>query len=738
MNDSMPTLDEMEDVQEVALCCPECGAANLQQRKFCSRCGALLWEPCLQCGEPCAVSGNYCGDCGANLADLAAAHLERIDADFRAAVEMQSACRFEDAISLLAPITKNEHPRMAERAARAKHFLRQLGVQRNQHRMAAEQTRQQALACFNAFDHDEAARLLDEVPPAFRTVDIEELRTRAAARREEIDACVIQLREAVQQKRASELPVLIERLLALKPDHPVAHKLAGQLQRHLVVAAQSHLARHQYDESLRLLNQIDSRVRSPQTMELRRHVSELACLASDLRSSPVIDKTLLSVAERLRRLVPDDPHSARLCQELGRRVRGAAIPTLQEPAPWARPPKQTPLGVPVDWLAGLQRIACAEGLDQSNLLKNPGRFAVACGLALAGVRQASLRIDLRPTQQQSVLRRVTRLMRSDIGVTRKAWGLDLGGSGLKAVKLAWHEPRQAVIEAVVMIEHAKPLCQAANEIEQKGLVADTLRAFLEAHQPKTERMCIGLPGRMALARYVELPPVKDAKARKLVHFEAPNQFPVPLERLDWDFQIFDDSIPSSNATAETIENRRRRALLIGVQRHAIDRFIESFRLLGVGIDVVQPDFIALHNFIAHETFASTGNPPSAEPQGAVATIDIGEDVTNLIVSSPQSFWFHSCGVAGHSFTRALVKEFKLSLTQAEHLKREPESADRLSDLCESVSPVFDDLLSEVRQALSTYAEAWPDQPVRRVLGLGGGFTMHGLFRHLRCGGAGRS
>jgi type IV pilus assembly protein PilM len=639
---------------------------------------------------------------------------------------MLSASRFDDAIALLTPITQNTHPRMAERAARAKHLLRQLGIQRNQRKLAAEQTRQQAQERFNAFEYDAASQLLDEVPAAFRTADIEELRARVAARREEIDLCVAEMRVAVQQKRSAELPAIIERLLALKPDHPLAHKLAGQMQQHLVVAAQSQLTEYQYDESLRLLDQIDPRVRSADTTTLRQHVAELAGLANDLRCAPLIDKTLLAVAERMRRLAPDDPRSAKLWQELRRRARQTDDAARQEPLPWARPPKQTPLGPPVDWLMGPKRIACLDGLDRSDLLKNPGRFAVACGLALAGVKQAAVRINLRPTQQQSVLRRVTRLMRSDISVTRKAWGLDLGVSGLKAVKLAWHEPHHAVIEAAVMIEHAKPLSQAANEIEQKGLVADTLRTFLETQQPKTERMCIGLPGRMALARYVELPPVKDAKARKLVYFEAPNQFPVPLERLDWDFQILDDSAPSDEPTAE-----RRRAILIGVQRHAINRFIESFRLLGVGIDLLQPDFVALHNFVAHELFAQPGDPASAT-QGAVATIDVGTDVTNLIVSSPQSLWFHSCGVAGYSFTRALVKDFKLSLAQAEQLKREPETAERLSDLYESLTPAFEDLIAEIQKSLAAYAESFPHRPVRRILGLGGGFSLHGLFRYMRC------
>ena len=114
-------------------------------------------------------------------------------------------------------------------------------------------------------------------------------------------------------------------------------------------------------------------------------------------------------------------------------------------------------------------------------------------------------------------------------------------------------------------------------------------------------------------------------------------------------------------------------------------------------------------------FAAPGEPPSAKPCPVAAALDVGCDVTNIVVSSPQSLWFHSCGVAGQSFTRALVKEFNLSIAQAEQLKRAPESAERLSDLYEALSPVFDDLLKEAQESLAAYAET---DPIARWAGCG--------------------
>lgn len=491
------------------------------------------------------------------------------------------------------------------------------------------------------------------------------------------------------------------------------------------------LTEHRYDQALHLLDQISIPADAPDFQQLRRQTAELAWLAWDLRNAPVVDDTLVAVAERLRRLAPDDTRAVRLCDELQRRTRLAKGGQRQEPLPWARPPEQTPLGVPIEWLTGFRRVTCAEALDRSDLLRHPGRFAIACGLALTGIKQAALRINLLSAKQQGMLRRVAHLMQPQSA--RSAWGIDLGSSGLKAVKLDWNEAKQqAVIEAVTFIKHSKPLSHAANEAEEAKLVTETLKTFLDGQEIKAERVCVGLPGRMTISRQIKVPSVDSAKAAKLVQFEAAHQFPFPLEQLAWDFQLFDDAA-DLDCGPETSGEKGRRALLIAARRTTTEHFLDVFQRLNMRVDVLQTDFVALHNFLAYDYFAAPGNSPSGKACPVVAALDIGCEVTNIVVSTPHSLWFRSCGVAGHSFTRALVKEFNLSTAQAEQRKRAPETAERLSDLYETLSPVFDDWLAEVQQSLSAYAESRPDHPVQRVVVLGGGFFLHGMFRYLRCG-----
>ncbi len=713
----------MEKAPQAALQCPRCEAANLPDRKFCSKCGTPLWEACFQCGEISAVGENFCGACGANLGDAVAEQLERVQDAFRAVTELREACRFNEAIALLTPVTKNTHPRLLVYASRASNLVGQLTSERERRRVASEETLQSARQCCAQSQYDEAARLLETVPEAYRTGSVRELIDELSARQQEIRTLRQSLGEGIRAKRVLEILPTVERLLVLQPGDAEAATLADRIRKHLFAAAEKALAEYRYDDALAMLEQLGGQIGGPRAKELFQNAAELAWLRGDLQQSPIIDPTLLAVAERLRRLTPADAPTAKLIQQL--RAQAAKSQGQRGPILWAKPPQETPLGVPVDWFNDLPRFQRAATFDAIDYDKSSGRFIVACGLALAGLRRAALNVNLLKSSQLGTLQRFKNLLR---GAGKVAWGLDLSTSGLKAVKLSWDSAKQqAVLEAGVLIEHAKSLNNAANEAESLGLVGDTLKAFVERCQPGGESLCVGLPGRLALSRQVEMPPADRAKLPKMIEFEAQQQFPFPLEQLSWDHEVLRDADPSQ------ARGQWRSALLIAAQNAIVHRFLEPFRRLKLHVDTLQTDFVALHNAVAHQFLPGPTDVVSPLANGAVAAVDIGCDVTNIVISGRQTLWFHSCGIAGFSWSRSLVKEFNLSLAQAEQLKRAPELAKSLSEMYMALAPQFEELSREVQQSLAAYARTSPDCPVQRVVGLGGGFLLHGLFRYFRTG-----
>ena len=305
------------------------------------------------------------------------------------------------------------------------------------------------------------------------------------------------------------------------------------------------------------------------------------------------------------------------------------------------------------------------------------------------------------------------------------------------MKLSWNEAtRQATVEAAVLIEHAKTLGNALNEADEQKLIAETL-----ADISRTASAEGGTHLRRPAKPYGPDPAVRVAAGRtdqdsEASRIEARQQFPFPLEQLEWDYQFLTEAGADGTlrAVGPTKSLAARAAARFAGRFHAaVSRRLSTAE---------HPGRYAAGRFrrlaqssrprvsLARGRSPGSRNAPAAVAPTAVATLDVGCDVTNLVISSPHSLWFRSCGIAGHSFTRTLVKEFKLSVAQAEQRKRSPESAERLFELYEAMSPVFEDLLKELRQCLAAYAVAQPDRPVQHLLGVGGGFSLHGLLRWL--------
>ena len=172
-----------------------------------------------------------------------------------------------------------------------------------------------------------------------------------------------------------------------------------------------------------------------------------------------------------------------------------------------------------------------------------------------------------------------------------------------------------MIEAAALIEHAKSLSHAANEAEERRLVGETLKAFLDSHDTKSAQVCVGMPGRLALSRPLESAADRAGQGGEIRGVRGRYQFPFPLEQLSWDFQFFDGPPPASNWRSRPADKEGRRALLIGAKRTATQRFLETFQRLGLRVECSRPISSACTTFsstsisIAAGRFRGSRRPP---------------------------------------------------------------------------------------------------------------------------------
>lgn len=716
----------------VAGLCGNCGNRNGEERKFCSKCGSPLWEPCPRCGEQNSTGEGFCGQCGVDLAIARGEAAEEFQRKLAEAEEHVQAHRYDLAIASFTELGKNPHPRLkneAQAAARRSHLVVAI---RDEALAQAEAALKKAQTLLSTNEDEAARHLLLKIPEPLRLPEHIALIDEADNRLREVDGITTQIREMVGKASPLEVVPLVEQLLHLRPHHPLGKDLAPKLYAHLHKTALKQINRFQYSEGYELLRQIPLGYRSAEVEKLLVQVEELAHLSDDLHTTPYIDPVLINVAERLVKVAPGDKSSADLLAKINQRAAQPPKDPLLAAPTWAQAPQKTFLGPPVDWIAGFRQIVGQEALNSPYFMELRGGFFVACGLALQGLGQAPLRVNLVNATRGSMVDKLSGFIRRRKTSAPAAWGVDISATGLKAIRLMRYEDAdKVVVDACDFIKHDKNLNEPATHEERREIMAETVKDFVGRHELKSEMVCVGMHRSMVLGRFFKLPPVVPKKIPAIVQYEVTNQVPFPLADLGWDYQLLNED--SENPAEESLP---RDVLLLAAKRQDLDDRLQLFKEVGLEANVLQCDALALHNFVTFEYF---GNRPllkqdnDMEYEPALAIIDVGSDTTNVVVSTAKNAWYRSIASGGDDMTRALVREYKLTFQQAEMLKRDPTKARRLSNLHETLRPCFQEIAREIQLSLTSYHTLYKNRRVQRVLCVGGGILQHGLARYLRIG-----
>ncbi len=719
-----------------AISCRECNTENSSNRRFCGDCGAPLFEACPQCAAEVAASEKFCGSCGTNLRDRRRKQETELENELEQAEQLQRTHRFEQAAQRLRKVAVVEDPQLERFAAEAVSRLEQYAQQRRTLEEKAQRRLEKSRQLLDSYAYESAFEKLDGIPEGLRTKEIREALEEARYKKNELLTLGGEIRDAIAQNRKFELLPKIERLLALKPDHAQAREMAEQLRDQLCHVAKKKLAAHSYDEARTMLESIPNFIRNTDVEALVERTMELAALATDVRLSPVADDTLVALAEKLVKLSPQDATAAKQLAEM--KQRRATPPSERRLAysPWGTIPRRTLLGLPIELLGHVTRCDFASPETEAALRAHPGEFFVAFGLALQGRQQAAVALDLLPPPERSGFLGVSFSLTRKKSQPKGAWGLDLGPTGLKAIRLAADPNGDRVrITDVVHLPHARPLNQAGDEASMSDLVTATLQRFRELHPPNKDKNArdsymAALPGARTLGRFFDLPPVAAKKLPELVQYEAKHQVPIPLEELNWAYEVLEQ------VEGKAADENARHVLLVAAKHFHVKDRLTLFERAELPLDGLAAEPLALHNAVRYELGEELGTRK-------VAVMDIGSQGSNFVVTGANRVWFRTSGNGSDDFTSALVKQCQFTQAQAEEIKRTPQRAPRFYRSHEALQPQFVQMSSEVERSLSSVAKLFPERTpsqdslsnapgrsVDKLYLVGAGATTHGLLRYL--------
>ncbi|MEX0818043.1 MAG: pilus assembly protein PilM, partial [Pirellulaceae bacterium] len=314
--------------------------------------------------------------------------------------------------------------------------------------------------------------------------------------------------------------------------------------------------------------------------------------------------------------------------------------------------------------------------------------------------------------------------------TKRAWGIDVGESSLKVVRMvAGPGDAGPVVDGCDLFPHRISLSRPEAVASRNRILTESLSAFLAKYPlEKSDRICVGFPGHKILGRSFQLPAVAPKRLEEMVRFEAQTRIPIPLDETAWSYQSF--TTPTSDASAAN-SSRLANTLLIAAKQRVLQELRIAFDEVQMPLHIVQSDALALFNFAVYEGLGQLVRAPDGE-SSPIALLDVGTVATNIVIVSGERPWSRSFRRGGDDFTNAAVERLNLTIDQAEQVKFKPTRVPRLSELYDAFDPMFARLTDEIQRSLESFHQE-TDQRVSRLLGVGGGFRLHGLLKYLRNG-----
>lgn len=297
----------------------------------------------------------------------------------------------------------------------------------------------------------------------------------------------------------------------------------------------------------------------------------------------------------------------------------------------------------------------------------------------------------------------------------KLIGLDIGSSTIKLVELEHTQKMHRLVAQGVAATPPKGLLSEAT-FDQLTL-SEAVRKLAVDSKVTTRNVNVALPESSVFTRSIEMPVLSEKELSSAIRWEAEQYIPLPLAEAVLDYQITRKDIVTKTGPGMEV-------FLVAAPKTLIAKYEKVVK--GAGLDLVS---------IETETLALARALVETSAESPVTMVlSIGADKTNVFVAKGTGVILtYVIAVGGKAFTRALASDLQIDLAQAEEYKKTYGlNKDVLSGKVRStVKPVLDNLVVEIKRAVSFYQEKHGDSDsIRRFILVGGSAKLPGLVTYL--------
>ncbi len=288
--------------------------------------------------------------------------------------------------------------------------------------------------------------------------------------------------------------------------------------------------------------------------------------------------------------------------------------------------------------------------------------------------------------------------------TTVAWGLDIGSSTIKAVKLRKTGSGVEVLDFdVIEIEHSDD--ESSRDMRNAAAIAELARRKKFGAIP----VVVSVPGNQVFFRPFNLPAVGERKVPEIVRYEARQQVPFPLEEVVWDYR-----------TAEGAGAGELAVSLVAIRKEIVERLLSTMREQGMNVAGLTPSPVAVLNYVHYDV----------QPLETSLILDAGAKVTDFVILHGGSFWFRPLPVAGADITHVFEQKFRMPFAEAESLKTKLAESKQYQKMFQVIEPTLRSLAGEIQRTSGYYLSLQRNVRINRIFGLGHTFRLPGMCEFL--------
>jgi len=285
------------------------------------------------------------------------------------------------------------------------------------------------------------------------------------------------------------------------------------------------------------------------------------------------------------------------------------------------------------------------------------------------------------------------------------WGLDIGHSSIKAVKVS----RNA--NGVTVLGYAFEPINVTEDGDRDEAVVKALQLLAQHEDFGAIPVVASLSGRQIFSRTINIPVLNPKRVHMMVELEARQQIPGNFDEVEWGYHMSPAPDGASNDVA-----------LFAAKRELTDELVSKCKRAGINLVGVSVSSLALYNFVRFDQEFGDNE--------TVIILDVGAENTDLVLYQGETLWMRTLALSGNDITRVFMKKFRVSFEEAETLKRQIGDSRQAEKILKVLEGTLNELTSEVQRSLGFYKSQNPGANLENIVISGNTFRLPNLPEYL--------